>query len=215
MPFPMLFRCITAFLCCFLLSVDLIRAQDELIGDKQGRAIRLNVSETGKVYRAHVEGEDTLAELYLPAVMIIGDYKFKNASEEKKYKKLVRDVKKVYPYAQVAAKKMNEYNGMLSGKTERERKALMKQAESEIKAEFMDDIENMTLSQGRILLKLIDRETGNNSYALIKEFRGGFSAFFWQSLGRIFDVNLKTEYNPEGEDQQIESIVQLIKAGKI
>ncbi len=189
-------------------------AQDELIGDKQTPPIKLKTPK-GKKYPAIIQGTDTIANLYLPTVLIIEDIVFKSKKEENKYKKLIRDVKKVYPYALAAGKKMKEYNLLLAGKSESEKKRLMKEAENSLKKEFSKDIENMTVNQGRILLKLIDRETGNNSYYLIEEFRGGFSAFFWQSLGRIFDVNLKTQYDPDGEDKQIENIVLMIQKGLI
>jgi hypothetical protein len=189
-------------------------AQDELIGDKQAPPIELKTPK-GKKYPAIIQGTDTIANLYLPTVLIIEDIVFKSKKEENKYKKLIRDVKKVYPYALAAGKKMKEYNLLLAGKSEAEKKRLMKEAENSLKKEFTKDIENMTVNQGRILLKLIDRETGNNSYHLIEEFRGGFSAFFWQSLGRIFDVNLKTQYDPDGEDKQIENIVLMIQKGLI
>ena len=167
-----------------------------------------------KLYAGTIVGEDTMAYVYLPYALVVADQP-KNMRQEAKYKKLVRDVKKVYPYAKEAGKRLTTYNNMLVGKPESERKRLMKEAEKSLKKEFSKDIENMTLNQGRILLKLIDRETGNSSYFLIEEFRGTFSAFFWQSLGRIFDVNLKSQYDPEGEDRQIENIVCMINRGMI
>jgi hypothetical protein len=85
----------------------------------------------------------------------------------------------------------------------------------EIKNEFEKDIRGFTLNQGRILLKLIDRETGNSSFALVKDLRGNFQAFFWQSVARIFSVNLKSEYDPlnNSEDKLIEEIVISIENG--
>ena len=189
-------------------------AQDAVIGDKQAPPINLKVPK-GKKYPAVIIDSDTIASVYLPTLLVMEDMKFKNKKEENKYKKLIRDVKKVYPYALAAGKKMKEYNRLLAGKSESEKKRLMKEAENSLKKEFTKDIENMTVNQGRILLKLIDRETGNNSYFLIVEFRGSVSAFFWQSLGRIFDINLKTQYDPEGEDKQIENIVLMIQKGLI
>ena len=73
----------------------------------------------------------------------------------------------------------------------------------------------MTYSQGKILIKLIYRETGNSSYDIVKELRGSFSAFIWQTVARIFGYNLKTTYDPAGEDQAIERIVLMIEAGTI
>jgi len=73
----------------------------------------------------------------------------------------------------------------------------------------------MTFSQGKILIKLVDRETGNSSYELVKELRGAFSAFFYQAFARIFGFNLKIKYDPEGEDREIETIVKMIETGQI
>jgi hypothetical protein len=91
----------------------------------------------------------------------------------------------------------------------------MEKAEEELKAEFEDDIRNMTLNQGRILIKLIDRETGNSSYDLVKDLRGTFQAFFWQSIARIFSTNLKESFNPNAnkEDKMIEDIIETIENG--
>ena len=91
----------------------------------------------------------------------------------------------------------------------------MKQAEEDLKAQFEDDVKNMNEVQGEILIKLIDRETGLSSYELIKEFRGGLTAVFYQSFGRLFGYNLKSTYDPTGEDKEIEEIVKLIETGKL
>jgi hypothetical protein len=129
-----------------------------------------------------------------------------------KYSKLVRDVKKVYPYAVTVSIKLKDYNDALSKMSdEAERKKYMKEVEQELKDEFTDDVENMTLSQGIILLKLIDRETGNSSYDLVKELRGAVRAIFWQALARFFGANLKVKYDPTGDDKNIEEIVLKIE----
>ena len=91
----------------------------------------------------------------------------------------------------------------------------MKQAEDELQAEFGDDLRNLTISQGKILLKLVYRETGASSYDLVAELRGKFRAFFWQAFARIFGFNLKSGYDPEGEDADIEFIVKMIEAGQL
>jgi hypothetical protein len=202
----------------FLLFIPLLSAycgwsQDALIGDVQKPPIQL--SKPKKYFPAIIVDGDTMAYRMLPTVLIVNDRVFKSASEERKYKKLIRDVKKAYPYARLAGDRIKQYEAMVAGKSEAEKKRMMKDVEKQLKAEFSDDLENLTMTQGRILLKLIDRETGNTSYQLIKDFRGSISAFFWQSFGRFFDVNLKTNYDPEGEDKQIENIVLLIQRGQI
>lgn len=202
----------------FLLFIMLIVSyrvcsQDALIGDAQKPPIQL--SKPKNYYPAVIVDGDTMAYRMLPTVLVIDNKVFKSASEERKYKKLIRDIKKAYPYAKLAGDRIKHYESLIAGKSEAEKKRMMKQVEKELKAEFTDDLENLTMTQGRILLKLIDRETGNTSYQLIKDFRGSISAFFWQSFGRFFDINLKTNYDPDGEDKQIENIVLLIQRGEI
>ena len=84
-----------------------------------------------------------------------------------------------------------------------------------LQSEFEGELKKLTIKQGIILVKLIDRETGNTSYELVKQLRGSFSAFLWQSLARLFGSNLKLEYDPYGEDKLIEEIVVMIEQGVI
>jgi hypothetical protein len=130
------------------------------------------------------------------------------------YGRLVQRVKKVYPYAKKANELLRQYEPeYYTLKTDRERRKLMKSIEEQLLAEYKDDLKKMSISDGRVLIKLIDRETGRTSYTLIREFRGGFSAAFWQGIARLFKNNLKDEYNPYGEDRIIEDIVLLIDFG--
>ncbi|RZJ99837.1 MAG: DUF4294 domain-containing protein, partial [Flavobacterium sp.] len=96
---------------------------------------------------------------------------------------------------------------LAQAKTKREQRILVKAFEGEIKAMFNREIKNLTITQGGILIKLIDRETGNSSYDLVREMKGGVTAFFYQSVARIFGNNLKNKYDPQ-EDRDIEAIIQ-------
>ncbi|MBX7181607.1 MAG: DUF4294 domain-containing protein [Bacteroidia bacterium] len=177
-----------------------------------------NRTHSKKVYFAAVaiHDGDTLPAFYLAPVFCRDKMVFKSAKDERKWRKLVRDVKKVYPYAKIAGSKLRQCEAQLAlPENQGRKKELMKKAEKEIKAEFEGDVRNMTWTQGIILLKLIDRETTHSSYEIVKELRGSLSAFFWQSLARIFDINLKTEYDPGGSDRQIEEIVQKIERGEL
>lgn len=168
-----------------------------------------------KVSYIITESGDTLPVVNLTSVIISEERSFSSKREARKWSRLKRDVAKVYPYSKLAGKKLKHYNELMLGKSEKEQKHLMKKAEDEIKEEFEDDIRNMTLNQGRILIKLIDRETGNSSYELVKDLRGTFQAFFWQSIARIFKANLKSSYNPlaNSEDKMIEDIIETIENG--
>ena len=183
---------------------------------KQGKPLSIAPQPVGfKVSYIITESGDTLPVVNLTSVTISETRAFSSKREERKWSRLKRDVAKVYPYSKLAGKKLKFYNDEMVGKSEREQKRLMKKAEDELQAEFEDDIRNMTINQGRILIKLIDRETGNTSYDLVKDLRGSFQAFFWQSLARIFKTNLKSAYDPNGnaEDRMIEDIIRSIEDG--
>ncbi len=159
---------------------------------------------------------DTIPSIQLREVEIISLRIPKTKSGRRRLTRLVYNVKKVYPFAKLAGIKLRQYDYLLSkAKNDRERKKIMKKAEKEIKAEYGKPLENLTFSQGKILIKLIDRETGNTSYDLVKDLRGSFTAFFYQTFARLWGYNLKVKYDPEGEDRQIEAIVRMIETGRL
>lgn len=123
-------------------------------------------------------------------------------------------MKKVYPIAKIARAKMADMEKELcSLPTKKEQKAYIKRVYNEIKAEYTPVLKRMTRTQGKVLLKLIDRETEYTAYEVLREFRGGFIAGFWQGVSKIFGQNLKAEYDREGEDRIIEQIVLYYEAG--
>lgn len=157
---------------------------------------------------------DTFAVATL-APVVIGNV-CPNRHAKKQADKLEAKVAKVYPYARVAGDVMKQYDAMLSQITDaKQQRQLLDQAEEQMKAQFEKDLRNMTVSEGVLLIKLVDRETGNTSYKLVQELRGKMSAFMWQGVARLFGHNLKEEYQPEGRDAQIENIVQRIEDGSI
>ncbi len=134
-----------------------------------------------------------------------------------KYAKLIRNVKKTYPYAKQAGRLLATYNLAMKDLDEKDRKKLMKQAEEEINMKFTANLKKLTRSQGKVLIRLVDRETGNDSYTLVKELRGSFRAFFYQSLGKLFGYNLRSKYNPQEneEDRIIEKVIYAIETNRI
>ena len=113
-----------------------------------------------------------------------------------------------YPYAKTAGKIISEVNIQLANEPdERQRKLIIKSREKELKRDFADKVTNLSVYQGKVLMKLINRETGNNCYAIIKEFKGGFNAGFWQAVAFVFGSNLKQQYDAKGDDKDIEKIV--------
>ena len=177
------------------------------------KAVSMEREGTPAAYR--VENGDTVYYVHLREIVVRAPRKFKNAAEERQYWKLVYNVKKTYPYAKLAGKKLHELNEhYLKLPTEKERKAYSKKVEDDLKAEFEGELRKMTISQGRILLRLVDRETGNTTYEILKDFRGSLSAFFWQGVARLVGSNLKTRYDPsQGEDKTIELIIKEIEEG--
>ena len=168
------------------------------------------------VARAVVIDGDTLWVADLDEVYIFPTKKFKIRRERRRYTRLIYNVKKAYPWAKLAGDKLAEMEDhMLSLETEKEQKDFMKLVEKELLKDYKDDLKKLTVTQGRILIKLVDRETGDTSYELVRELRGKISAVFWQALARLFGSNLKSEYEPEGEDRLIEEIVVLIENGQL
>lgn len=166
------------------------------------------------VYTRVING-DTIGHINLREVIILPPREFHSKRELVKYAKLVKHIKKVLPYAKIAKTRLliiqNEVEKL---PTEKERKEYIKKAEKALKEDFQDEITNLTITQGRLLIKLIDRETGNTSYTLIKELKGSFSAFLYQSIARLFGENLKDEYDPKGDDKLVEEIVIRIENGE-
>lgn len=156
-----------------------------------------------------VEHGDSIATVHILPI-----YVFDRPADLRRYRRLVDAVKKVYPIAKIARAKMADMEKVLcSLPTKKEQKAYIKGVYNEIKEEYTPVLKRMTRTQGKVLLKLIDRETEYTAYEVLREFRGGFIAGFWQGVSRIFGQNLKDEYDREGEDRIIEQIVLYYEAG--
>jgi hypothetical protein len=159
---------------------------------------------------------DTFPCISIQPVYIFEDYVFKDYKSASKWTRLKYNVKKVYPYALIAEARLKEFDVALAGmSTEKEKKAYLDVAEKKLKDEFEEQLKNLTITQGEILIKLINRQTGHTSYELVRRMRGRFSAFMWQSVAVIFGENLKSEYDGKGEDQMIEQAIRLVEAGMI
>jgi len=117
-----------------------------------------------------------------------------------------------YPFARKAGVIMNDMNAKLATMTsDSEKKSFIKSKEKDLKKEFTDPLQQLSVYQGRVLMKLINRQTGNNCYNIIKEYKGGFTARFWQTVAFFFGSNLKQPYDANGDDRQIEIIVQEVE----
>jgi hypothetical protein len=159
---------------------------------------------------------DTLLHSTIKEVSVYPEPQFSSRRDLRRYERLIYNIKIVHPYAVMAADMLNELNQTFTElKTERERQQFVKQVERKLMNEFEDELKSLTITQGRLLIKLIDRETGNTSYELLRELRGSFSAFFWQAVARLFGSNLKTTFDADGEDKLIDQIIILMENGQI
>ncbi|MDE6046616.1 MAG: DUF4294 domain-containing protein [Alistipes sp.] len=149
-----------------------------------------------------------------PLIHVVPVPVFRRPIDLRRYRRLVDAVKKVYPIAKIAKAKMSDLEAeLLRLPTQKEQKAYIKRVYDEIKAEYTPVLKRMTRTQGRVLLKLIDRETEYTAYEVLREFRGGFVAGFWQGISKIFGQDLKSEYDKEGDDRVLEQIVVYYEAG--
>jgi len=147
----------------------------------------------------------------LSEVVVLPSVKFKTYDDYIAYYRLQRRTIKVYPYAKLAAERLTVLNQRLANiKRKRAKKRYTKQVERYLEGEFKDELKKLTRTEGRILIKLIHRETGATAHELIKKLRNGWRAFIYQTTAKMFDINLKTTYNPtdDEEDALIEHILQ-------
>ena len=134
----------------------------------------------------------------------------------RRHARLVYNVRRVYPYALIIRDEFGRINRLLETlPTERAKRDFLQSYEKDLLAQYEGDVRRLTFTQGKILIKLIDRETSNTSYELIRQYRGKISAIFWQGIARIFGANLKSTYDPRGDDYLIEHIVREIEAGRL
>ena len=151
---------------------------------------------------------DTIPESILPPVEVYAKLTGHWKNYWADWTRLRNAVYVTYPYAIAASRIMNEVNIKLSGVTDKKkRKAIIKSREKELKKEFTDQLVKLSVYQGRVLMKLINRQTGNNCYEIISEYKGYFNAAFWQTIAFVFGSNLKQPYNPKGDDADMEKIV--------
>lgn len=161
---------------------------------------------------------DTCRLTYIHEIVVYPPLRFKNKKEEKFYWKTVRDVRKTLPYAKLCYGTLVEtYEYIQTIPDPKRREAHLKRLEKDIFDRYKPVVKTMTKSQGKVLLKLINRETDQSSYNIVKAFLGSFRAGFWQTFGRFFGMNMKTGFHPEKnrEDAIIERVATLIEQGAL
>jgi hypothetical protein len=182
----------------------------------QSLASQNTVRDSVTILRSVIIDGDTLPNHQIKEVKVFPKKVFSSNRQRRKYTRLMLNVKKAYPFALIARDELRIMNDSLQHiKGEKNRKNFIKEYEKDMFVRYESELRKLTFSQGKILIKLVYREIGNTSYNLVKEYRGDFSAVFWQGIARIFGSNLKSTYDPLGEDAEIEQIVQMIEAGLI
>ena len=167
------------------------------------------VYDTLKVYAFVTPQGDTIPYSYLPTVMVYTHLTPKMKKFWADWTRLRNAVYVTYPYAKAASRVMNDINARLVNVSDRKaRKTIIKSREKELKKEFTDKITNLSVYQGKVLMKLIYRETGNNCYEIVDEYKGFISAAFWQTVAVLFGSNLKQNYDGSGKDLDMEKIVK-------
>ncbi len=168
------------------------------------------------IQRAVIEGKDTIPVIRLRDVYIYPPMVFKNKRQEAAYWRTVRDVKKTLPYAKMIYETLIEtYEYMETLPNDKARQVHLKKMEKELFETYKPVLKKLTFRQGKLLIKLIDRECNQSSYSLIKAFLGPFRAGFWNTFASIFGASLKSEWEPEGNDKQIEQICKRVEAGQL
>ena len=171
---------------------------------------------TLSVVQAIIIGNDTVPYFVLPTYYCYPPLKFKNKKEEQFYWRTVRDVKVVLPYVRHIRRVMEKTNeALMSMPDKASRDAYMKNFEKRIYKENETKFKDLTLNQGKLIIRLLDRETNNTSYELIKAYRGSFSAGFWQVFALVLGADLKTKYGTKEEDTVIERVIVLVEAGQL
>ena len=171
-----------------------------------------------KKYHKITEDGDTVLVLVMNQITVFPPIKFKNKKEEQFYWRTVRDVKLTLPYAKLICATLTEtYEYIETFPTQKEREKYLKQMEKDVFNQYKPVLKKFSKNQARLLVKLIQRETNQSSYNILKAFLGSFRATFWQGFGKLFGVNLKEEYHPEKDrkDAIIERVCVAVEQGAL
>jgi hypothetical protein len=166
--------------------------------------------------RAYIEGNDTIPLINLPEIYVFPPMAFKNDKEKQQYTKLVHDVKRALPYAKLIYNTLIEtYEYIETLPNDKMRTAHLKRMEKELFNQYKPELKKLTLTQGKLLIKLVDRECNQSSYNLVSAYLGGVRATFWNVFAGMLGANLKSKYDPKGKDALTERVVVLVERGQI
>ena len=159
---------------------------------------------------------DTLPTVKLPTLYVFKPKRFKSKREKKRYDKLVRDVKITLPIAnEVRGIVIETYEYLQTIPDEKARRRHINAVEKGLKEQYTPRLKKLSLSQGKLLIKLVDRQTNSTGYELVRAFMGSFKAVFYQTFASLFGASLKKDYDADGEDAEIERIVLMVESGQL
>lgn len=163
-----------------------------------------------------IEGRDTVYIEELPAARVYSRLPRQKGRDWRKYYRLVYNFSKVYPYAIIARHLVEEADSTIAADNLRrgKRERYINSVQNELFEAFEEPMKNLTVSQGALLMKLIDREVGKSSYNIIKDYKSRMAAGFWQGIAKLFGSDLKAPYDPDGEDRQTEELVKIWEDGE-
>lgn len=168
-----------------------------------------------KVQKEFYQG-DSITVIIMPELPVYPPLKFKNRREAMRYNRLVYNVKKTLPIAKLVNQTIAEtYEYIEKLPTKKEKDAHIRAVEKGIKKQYTPQMKKLTYSQGKLLIKLVDRECNQSSYEIVKAFFGPFKAGFYQAFAAIFGASLKKDYDPDADDRLTERVVRLVEAGAL
>lgn len=196
---------------CIVLASLCTGVADAQIIHREGRAYDPHT------FAAQIDGMtgDTMAIIQLQNVYCLSRKRFKSASHEQNYWRMVRDVKKTLPIAKDARRLLAEMVVDTENMDEKEQKDYYKSLEKKLMAQYKPRLKKLTYRQGKLLVRLIDRECERQSYSLIRDFLGKKRAFFWNMFGKMFGISLKARWEPDGKDKELEDICILVEQGLV
>ncbi len=207
-----IWKCLILFLMSYF-TIEQAEAQDHFVPTEGEQKIQVVFYK--KVQKEFYKG-DSITVIIMPELPVYPPLKFKNRREVMRYNRLVYNVKKTLPIAKRVNQTIAEtYEYLEKLPTKKEKDAHIRAVEKGIKKQYTPEMKKLTYSQGKLLIKLVDRECNQNSYEIVKAFFGPFKAGFYQAFAAIFGASLKKNYDPKADDKLTERVVRMVEIGAL
>lgn len=201
---------ISIFLSAFIFPIKAQYHIDPITGEPKIKIVFYKKAE-----KEFYQG-DSITIIIMPELPVYPPLKFKNRKDYIRYNRLILNVKKTLPIAKMVNQTMLEtYEYLETLPTTKEKDAHIRAVEKGIKKQYTPQMKKLTYSQGKLLIKLIDRECNQSSFEIVKAFFGPFKAGFYQTFASLFKASLKKEYDPETDDKLTERVVRMVEAGAL